>query len=178
MARPTFSISVDAANDRAFYELRGALFKLEKQAKDEARDIAGELGRYAAQELRQSASGAEDKRQLMLADSITVKRDVTPVIIVGGSGARFKQRKVRRMSQGKSRRRTVSPYVGIALFGVEFGAIENYLQRGGKSFGKRTPRDGRGNKGNWIFPTLTSIQPTIRRRWFAEMDRVLKRWGN
>lgn len=178
MANQGFSISVDAANDRAFYELRGALFKLEKDAKDEARALAGKLAQDVKRQLQATADPNVDKRQEMLANSITVKRDVTPVIVIGGGGDRFKPRKVRRISGGKSRRRTVTPYVGEAVFGVEFGATQNFLRNGGRSFGKRTPKQGRGNRGNWIFPTLTEMQPYIRRRWFMEMDRVLRKWDN
>lgn len=178
MAQPTFSVAVDAANDRAFYELRGALFRLEKDAKDEARKLAGQLAQDVKDQLKASANSREDKRQDMLADTITVKRDVTPVIVIGGTGARFGARKVRRMSGGKSRRRTVRPYVGESIYGVEFGATQNFLRNGGRAFGKRTPRKGRGNQGNWIFPTLTELQPHIRRRWFAEMERVLRKWDN
>lgn len=174
----TFNIAVNSANDKAFYLLRGALFRLEKDAKDEARDLAQKLAADVRDRLKATANPGVDKRQKMLADSITVKRDVTPVIVIGGSGDRFARRRVYRMSQGKRRSRQVSPYVGESVYGVEFGATQNFLRNGGRAFGKRTPRNGRGNRGNWIFPTLTEMQPYIRRRWFAEMDGVLRKWDN
>ena len=72
----------------------------------------------------------------------------------------------------------------IAL-GVEFGSYQDRpRKRKGKStdyvgyrqFQPRSPREGRGNAGYFIFPTLKTLQPEITKRWVEQVDRIRREW--
>jgi hypothetical protein len=68
------------------------------------------------------------------------------------------------------------------LFGNEFGSDRNVFgskgnfPNGGRKFPERSPREGRGNKGYWIFPTLKAMQPEITRRWKNAVGEVYENW--
>ncbi len=151
MAKETITIRID---DRDVRELQRAIFRIQKEAKDELKNEVMDIARYAATEFQRSA---QTTRQRLLAQSIKARRDVTPVIEFGGNrkmnvrgGATFSQ----------------------MLFGVEFGAVSGFLRNGGRSFPRRTP----DNRGYWIFPTARKLQPTITRRWYQAVDDMLDKW--
>ncbi len=54
--------------------------------------------------------------------------------------------------------------------GYEFGS-NRYPQ-----FPRRTPRQGRGNSGYFIYPALRKIQPELVRKWEEAFSRILKEW--
>jgi hypothetical protein len=54
--------------------------------------------------------------------------------------------------------------------GMEFGSNR------WKQFPRRTPRLGRGNKGYFIYPTLTENQRELIAKWEESFDRILKEW--
>ena len=54
--------------------------------------------------------------------------------------------------------------------GMEFGSNRF------KQFPRRTPRVGRGNKGYFIYPTLTENQRELIAKWEESFDRILKEW--
>lgn len=54
--------------------------------------------------------------------------------------------------------------------GMEFGSNRF------KQFPRRTPRLGRGNKGYFIYPTLTENQTELIAKWEESFDRILKEW--
>ncbi len=54
--------------------------------------------------------------------------------------------------------------------GMEFGS--NRL----KQFPRRTPRVGRGNKGYFIYPTLTENQRELIAKWEESFNRILREW--
>lgn len=54
--------------------------------------------------------------------------------------------------------------------GYEFGS-NRYPQ-----FPRRTPREGRGNAGYFIYPALRKIQPQLIAKWEEAFDRILKEW--
>lgn len=54
--------------------------------------------------------------------------------------------------------------------GMEFGSNRF------KQFPRRTPRLGRGNKGYFIYPTLTENQTELIRKWEESFNRILKEW--
>jgi hypothetical protein len=72
---------------------------------------------------------------------------------------------------------------GQLLFGNEFGGDRNAFgnrnafANGGFRFPPRTSREGRGNKGYWIFPTLKGMQPEIKKRWFSACNKVMDNWA-
>ncbi len=54
--------------------------------------------------------------------------------------------------------------------GMEFGSNRF------KQFPRRTPRVGRGNKGYFIYPTLTENQRELIAKWEESFNRILKEW--
>ena len=54
--------------------------------------------------------------------------------------------------------------------GYEFGS-NRYRQ-----FPRRTPRQGRGNSGYFIYPALRKIQPELVRKWEEAFSKILKEW--
>jgi hypothetical protein len=45
-----------------------------------------------------------------------------------------------------------------------------------KQFPKRTPSEGRGNKGYFIYPTLKAEQPEILKQWEESFSKITKEW--
>lgn len=103
----------------------------------------------------------------VVAATVRPARDRVPTIYVGGSKGRT--------SGGAN--------AGQLLFGNEFGGERNAkgslsaFPNGGFRFPERTAREGRGNKGYWIFPTLKEMQPTIKKRWQEACVKVLDNWA-
>lgn len=57
------------------------------------------------------------------------------------------------------------------LYGTEFGS-KRY-----KQFPIRSPREGQGNRGYFIYPTLRRIQPELIQRWEIAFDRIIKEFN-
>jgi hypothetical protein len=155
MAKETVSIKI---NDADLRDLQKAIFRMEKAVKDDLKSDVMDIAKAAVPEFQRAA---QTSRQQALRPSVKARKDVTPVIEFGGAtragvsgGASYSQ----------------------LLFGTEFGATRAFLRNGGRAFPKRSPRQGRGNKGYWIFPTAHKIQPMITRRWYQAVDSVLDRW--
>lgn len=172
------SIRVEFQGDENVRFVTRALLNLAEEGREEMRQAVNEIAVDAARTLQRSA---RDPRERLLADSIRVKRNVVPTINIGGSTARFSQRKIGRKVYDNGRTRIIKqkPPVGVALFGVEFGATRKFLRNGGAAFRPRSAKSGRGrgNRGYWIFPTLSKMQPEIARRWYSAADNVLEKWS-
>ena len=103
----------------------------------------------------------------IVASTVRPARDRLPTVVVGGSKGRA--------SGGAN--------AGQLLFGNEFGGERNAkgslsaFPNGGFKFPERSPREGRGNAGYWIFPTLKAMQPEIKRRWQEACVKVLDNWA-
>jgi len=155
MAKETISIKI---NDADLRDLQRAIFRMEKAVKDDLKSDVMDIARDAVPQFQRAA---QTTRQQVLRPSVKARKDVTPVIEFGGAsragvrgGASFSQ----------------------LLFGTEFGAVKGFLRNDGRAFPARSPRQGRGNRGYWIFPTAKKLQPTITRRWYQTVDSVLDRW--
>lgn len=135
-----------------------AFNRLDKEAKKAARAEVQKVAEILAARIR--AKAPSDKRYQNLAVSIRAGRDRVPVITVG----KLANPKV---SGGGGPRELV--------IGMEFGAD----QAGPNAwrFPPRTPRQGRGNAGYWIYPTIKASQDEIISLWFDAMDRMLKEWS-
>ena len=57
------------------------------------------------------------------------------------------------------------------LYGMEFGSNRF------KQFPNRTPVQGRGNSGYFIYSTLREIQPQLVAQWEEAFDRILKEYN-
>ena len=146
-----------------------ALSAMEKEAQHELKDDVYTISEWTARGIQQAgyAHPIYPRQASIIAKSVRAARDRVPTVYVGGGKGR--------VSGGANS--------GQLLWGNEFGGDRNAFgnlnafPNGGYRFPPRTSREGRGNKGYWIFPTLKDMQPEIKRRWFAAVDKVMDNWA-
>jgi hypothetical protein len=152
-------------------DLRGllnALNKMDDESKTVLKDQVTSISAWTASGIKMAGYvGAPVPAQTaVVAQTVRANKDRIPNVTIGGSRGR--------VSGGAN--------AGILLYGNEFGSDRNTygskgnFPNGGYKFPARTPREGRGNKGYWIFPTLKAMQPEITRRWKAAVGDVYKNW--
>jgi hypothetical protein len=54
--------------------------------------------------------------------------------------------------------------------GNEFGSKQY------KQFPRRSPSEGRGNRGWWLYPAMARFQPTIAKEWLAGFELIRNAW--
>lgn len=146
-----------------------ALNVMEKEAQVGLKDDVYAISAWTAKGIAQAGYGHPiyPKQAQIVAASVKPARDRVPTVRVGGSKGR--------VSGGAN--------AGQLLWGNEFGGDRNAFgnlsafPNGGYRFPPRTSREGRGNKGYWIFPTLKDMQPEIKRRWFVAVNKVMDNWA-
>ena len=146
-----------------------ALSAMDKASQAQLKNDVYSISSWVAGGIKTSAYvGARFPAQAaIVAATIKPARDRVPTIYVGGSKGRA--------SGGAN--------AGQLLFGNEFGGSPEYRKsvsgfpNGGYRFPARSPREGRGNTGYWIFPTLKVMQPTIKKRWQEACVKVLDIWA-
>jgi hypothetical protein len=129
--------------------------------KEKVKGIAG----WVAEEIKTAATYAPmHKQATKVAQTVRANKDRVPSVTIGGSRVKF--------SGG-----AVS---GDVLYGSEFGAdptsATGAFPNGGRRFPYPSPKQGRGNAGYWIYPTLRAVQPKIAREWHEAVDDVLRNW--
>ena len=163
MATRPFEIKI---KDSDILAIRRTFSKMDEIAKDDMKRVANDIAIEAASAVGSALQSTPQGQAL--ARSIRVsKSKTTPYFTVGGSTPR--------LSNG-------TPVGEIAL-GVEFGAYQNRPRKrksgqytGYKQFQPRSPREGRGNAGYFIFPTLKALQPEITKKWIDQVDRIRREW--
>jgi hypothetical protein len=135
---------------------------MDKQANKDLRDLSKVISQDIADEFRNSARGSRwyPEQASFVAQSARATRDRVPSVTVGGSKA-YSTSDGRRVAAGS------------LLFLSEFGSPEqaqrdrfrNSAQRrtgarGGLQGPPRSPREGRGNRGWWLFPALSVYSRT------------------
>lgn len=166
MARETISIKPDT---RDLANVFAALKRLDVDANNKLKDEVASISAWTAQGIRQAAFGFSPmpRQAAVVAQTVRFNRDRVPNVTIGGSKGRA--------SGGAN--------AGQLLFGNEFGGERNSkgsksaFPNGGFRFPPRTPKEGRGNRGYWIFPTVKSMQPEITRRWMGAINDILDKWG-
>jgi hypothetical protein len=165
MAARPFEIKIKDADINA---IRKTFKNMDEIAQNDMNRAAQQIAIEAASAVG-SALQATPQGQA-LARSIKVSpKSKTPFFTVGGSSVKLKN----------------GTPVGEIALGVEFGSYQdrprkrkgkstNYV--GYKQFQPRSPREGRGNAGYFIFPTLKALQPEITKRWVDEVDRIRREW--
>ncbi len=141
-------------------ELRSIIkaFKaMDESAAEQAKRESSALAEYAASEIKQTAA----TRQV----SGTAARRIADGVKIS------KTSKVGEFSYGFARQKFSGGGSTLdLLYGMEFGSKQY------KQFPTRTPRQGRGNSGYFIYSTLRKIQPELIRQWENAFDRILKEW--
>ena len=148
--------------------LLNALNKMDDASKKELKDDVTSISVWTAGAIKTSGYvGARFPKQAQIVvATVRANKDRIPNITIGGSRGR--------VSGGAN--------AGILLYGNEFGGSPESsigisgFANGGYRFPERSPREGRGNKGYWIYPTLKSLQPEITRRWKAAVGKVYGEW--
>jgi hypothetical protein len=136
-----------------------AFKKLDKDASAAAKAEAQKIADILAARIR--ARAPSDKRYQNLAVSVKSGKDRVPVIRIGG-------RQTPRVSGGAGPAQLV--------IGMEFGADQ--AGPNGWRFPPRTPKQGRGNAGYWIYPTAKANQQEIIKLWFDAMDKLIDEWSD
>lgn len=143
-------------------ELRSILsaFKaMDEEAVDQAREQSSALATYAANEIK--------------AYSLTRQFGQSAVSRIVQGVKISKSSKVGEFSYGFASQRFSGGATTRDLWaGYEFGS-NRYAQ-----FPRRTPSQGRGNSGYFIYPTLRKIQPELIRQWQEAFSDILKKWDN
>jgi hypothetical protein len=164
--RTTITVRPDLQDYRGLLK---ALNLMEKESQVELKDDVYAISAWTAKGIEQAgyAHPFYPKQARIVAASVKPSRDRVPTVRVGGSKGR--------VSGGAN--------AGQLLFGNEFGGDRNAFgnlnafPNGGYRFPPRTAREGRGNTGYWIFPTLKAMQPEIKKRWFAAVNKVMDNWA-
>lgn len=146
-----------------------ALNLMDKEAQVALKDDVYAISSWTAKSIQQAgyAHPYYPKQARIVAASVQPSRDRVPTVRVGGSKGR--------VSGGAN--------AGQLLFGNEFGGNRNAygtqsaFPNGGYKFPPRTAREGRGNAGYWIFPTLKAMQPEIKKRWLTAVNQVMDNWA-
>ena len=152
-------------------DLRGllkALNKMDDDSKKALKDDVASISAWTAGAIKMSGyvGSPMPAQTAIVAQTVRANKDRIPNVTIGGSRGRA--------SGGAN--------AGVLLFGNEFGSDRNTFgsagnfPNGGYKFPARTPREGRGNKGYWIFPTLKALQPEITRRWKNAVGEVYENW--
>jgi hypothetical protein len=165
-SRTTVTVRPDLKDYRGLLK---AINVLDKEAQVQLKDEVYSISSWVAMNVKQSAYGFSPmpKQAAVVAQTVRAARDRVPTIYVGGTKGRA--------SGGAN--------AGQLLFGNEFGGNRNAygslsaFPNGGYRFPPRTAREGKGNKGYWIFPTLKVLQPEIKKRWFKAINDVMDLWA-
>jgi hypothetical protein len=146
-----------------------ALNVMDKEAQVALKDDVYSISAWTAKGIAQAgyAHPIYPRQAAIVAASVKPARDRVPTVRIGG--------RTGRVSGGAN--------AGTLLWGNEFGGSRNAFgtlsafPNGGYKFPPRSPREGRGNAGYWIFPTLKAMQPEIKNRWFAAVNKVMDNWA-
>jgi hypothetical protein len=143
--------------DREYKSLLRAFGKMDDIAKNDMKKIAQDLAERGGNYSKGAASRApyNPKQAVAVAQSIKIsKSDKAPSFSIGG-----------RQKVGAS-----AFSAGYVIMGSEFGSKQY------KQFPRRSPSQGRGNRGWWLYPAMSRFQPTIAREWLAGYEKVRDAW--
>lgn len=155
-------------DDKELRSLVASLKKMDKIATDDLKQVSKDLAVEAASAVGTALQSTTTGR--ILASTIKVSTAVQPQFSLGGNRAILKN----------------GTPIGAITMGIEFGSYQNrQRERKGKStsyvgyrqFQPRSPREGRGNAGYFIYPTLKAFHGTILKRYLQQVDRIVAAWN-
>lgn len=160
----TIRVKMDMTQD--LRDLLADLKKMDVESQTKLKDDVSQISAWSANMIRQAAVNSPMPRQAaVVAQTVKHNRDRIPNVTIGGSRGR-------KASGGAS--------AGELVTGNEFGAYptsqNGAFPNGGRRFPYRSARQGRGNAGYWIFPTLRKIQPELSQRWWSAAERIFRHW--
>jgi len=143
--------------DKDYRALLRTFGKMDDIAKNDMKKIASDLAERGGNYAQGAASRApyNVRQALAVADSIKIsKSDKAPSFSIGG-----------RNKVGAS-----AFSAGYVIMGNEFGSKQY------KQFPKRSPSQGRGNRGWWLYPAMSRFQPTIAKEWLKGFELIRNAW--
>jgi hypothetical protein len=166
MATKPFEIKIA---DKDIQAILRTFKNMDDIAKEDMKKTVKEISNDAASSIGSALQATPQGQALARSIKVSNSYKRGPVISIGGDNPKLKN----------------GTPVGAIALGVEFGAYQDrQRKRKGKStdyvgyrqFQPRSPREGRGNAGYFIFPTLKALQPYITKRWVDEVDRIRREW--
>jgi hypothetical protein len=162
--KQTIRIKMDMTQE--IRDLLSDLNKMDDESKKQLKDEVASISKWTAQGIIEKSYNAPMPAQAaIVAQTVRAGRDRLPYVDIGGS---------------RGRKASGGATAGELLIGNEFGAnptsVNGAFPNGGRRFPYRSPREGRGNAGYWIFPALKEMQPTISKRWWEAADRIFRHW--
>ncbi len=162
--KTTIHIKMDMTQD--IRNLLSDLSKMDAESKKELKDEVASISKWTAQGIIEwSYSAPMPAQAAIVAETVRAGRDRVPYVSIGGS---------------RGRKASGGATAGELVVGNEFGANptspNGAFPNGGRRFPYRSEREGRGNKGYWIFPALAEMQPTITKRWTDAATRIFRHW--
>lgn len=148
------AIAYDKAEIRA---ITRSFKAMDEQAINQAKTASNALASYVGDKIKIAARTRQvaGKAAVRIADGVTIS----------------KTSKIGEFSYGFARQKFSGGATTQSLWpGMEFGS-NRY-----KQFPNRTPSEGRGNKGYFIYPTLKAEQPEILRQWEESFSKITKEW--
>ena len=148
------AIAYDKAEIRA---ITRSFKAMDEQAINQAKTASNALATYVGDKIKIAARTRQvaGKAAIRIADGVTIS----------------KTSKIGEFSYGFARQKFSGGATTQSLWpGMEFGS-NRY-----KQFPNRTPSEGRGNKGYFIYPTLKAEQPEILRQWEESFSKIAKEW--
>ena len=148
---------LSAYSKRELARVAKAFSLMGDEAVSEAKNVAGDLASYAANEIKSAARGRTKAAKAVqaVADGAKVsKSSKTGRIDIGFAS--------QRLSGGGNTQKLWA--------GLEFGS-NRY-----KQFPSYSGRLGRGSRGWFIYPTLRRIQPELTKKWEDAADSIIKKW--
>jgi hypothetical protein len=129
----------------------------------EIRKSSVELIGQVVTEVQTHATYAPNPRQAMeSAKGFRARPDRIPVIKLNGSSGFVSKTR-------PNRRRKTKVTRGDVFYGAEFGS--NRLTQ----FPSRTPSLGGGNRGNFFWPTIEAMAPTINKKYLEALERITQK---
>lgn len=137
--------------------ITGAFKAMDQEAINQAREASNALAQYAADRIKIAASKRvkSQKGIKRIADGVRVSKSSK----IGEFSYGFSSQKF----SGGATTQTLWP-------GMEFGSNRF------RQFPRRTPSQGRGNAGYFIYPTLREIQPYLVRQWELAFDEIVSKY--
>jgi hypothetical protein len=148
---------LSAYSKRELARVAKAFSLMGDEAVSEAKNVAGDLASFAANEIKSAARGRTKAARAVqaVADGAKVsKSSKTGRIDIGFAS--------QRLSGGGNTQKLWA--------GLEFGS-NRY-----KQFPSYSGRLGRGSRGWFIYPTLRRIQPELTKKWEDAADSIIKKW--
>ena len=148
---------LSAYSKRELARVAKAFSLMGDEAVSEAKNVAGDLASFAANEIKSAARGRTKAAKAVqaVADGAKVsKSSKTGRIDIGFAS--------QRLSGGGNTQKLWA--------GLEFGSNRF------KQFPTYSGRLGRGSRGWFIYPTLRRIQPELTKKWENAADSIIKKW--